>query len=149
MKSRWKAHFNPRSTLVPANQVEVEELHEVEVATHEVVEEAEVISSEGTMVQEGKTTEVIINRVVVFVASQVMKIETVGTKTSPSATNARSSVIYKETANKKETSELTMPKKTSKEFSEVLVNTCSMQVRLIEAREPARYGTSTAAAVIT
>lgn len=108
-----------------------------------------MISPEMVMVQEEKTTEVTINQGVVFVAKQVMRTETVGTKMSHSATNARSLVTYRGTVIREETSELTMPMKTSKEFSEVLVNTCFMQVRLIEAREPARYGTSTVAAVIT
>ena len=44
MKDPWKVHFSPRSILVPVNLHEVEELPEVEVETHEVVEEAEVIS---------------------------------------------------------------------------------------------------------
>ena len=138
-------HSSQRSILVPVNLPEVEELPEVEVETQEVVEEAEVISQEKVVVQEDPPRQT--NQGVEYATKQVMKTETVGIVTSHNVTNARSLVIYREIVIKKVTIELTLPTRTSKgEISKE--NTCSMQVRLIEARK-ARCGTSTAAAATT
>ena len=137
-------HSSPRSILVPASHPsEAEEAQGGEVATLEVVEEAEV-----KMVQEDPPRET--NTGVEYVTKQVMKTETVGIVTSHSVIIVESLVTYREIVIKKEISELTLPIRTSKgEISELKwENICSMQVRLIEARK-ARYGTSTVAAATT